>query len=287
MPDQTAREPRITGEDILSEVLRNMEDGLFRIRYTTLVPSVFRVYLHDGDYNPLRAAVPLLVEETKRALNERLAEWNGRDRLSFLRRIGGAPPPTEYKILGEDWTVEFYPDMEGKLQRGDIEIYSELGEPPKPEYGVGVLTTRISRKEAGGRRTTSEVSSDATERQGEIVYAHLRFEDNDGPRTFTMSKSQVVIGRGGKTYWVDLKLNTLPDVSREHCRIRRDPASGKFLIKDMSEFGTTVNDERIPSSVDKQGGDEKDQNIEVPLGSPSRIGLAGVIFMDFDLGAPK
>jgi predicted component of type VI protein secretion system len=102
-----------------------------------------------------------------------------------------------------------------------------------------------------------------------------------------MSKSQVVIGRGGKTYWVDLKLNTLPDVSREHCRIRRDPASGKFLIKDMSEFGTTVNDERIPSSVDKQGRDGKDQNIEVPLGSPSRIGLAGVIFMDFDLGAPK
>lgn len=287
MPDQTAREPRITGEDILSEVLRNMEDGLFRIRYTTLVPSVFRVYLHDRDYEPLRAAVPILVDETRRALNERLAEWNGRDKLSFLRRIGGAPQQTEYKILGEDWTVEFYPDMEGKLQRGDIEIYSELGEPPKPEYGAGVLTTRISRKEASGRRTTSEVSSDATGRQGEIAYANLSFEDNDGPRTYAIMKNQVVIGRGGKAYWVDLRLNTLPDVSREHCRIRRDPASGKFLIKDMSEFGTTVNEKPIPSSIEKANGDEKDKNIEVPLRSPARIGLAGVIFMDFEEDGSK
>jgi hypothetical protein len=287
MADQTAREPRITGEDILSEVLRNMEDGLFRIRYTTLVPSVFRVYLHDRDYEPLRAAVPLLVEETRRALNERLAEWNSRDRLSFLRRIGGSPPQTEHKILGEDWTIEFYPDMEGKLQRGDIEIYSELGEPPKPEYGVGMLTTRISRKEAGGRRTTSEVSSDSTGRSGDTVYAHLRFEDNDGPRAYAITKNQVVIGRGGKAYWVDLKLNTLPDVSREHCRIRRDPASGKFLIKDMSEFGTTVNEKRIPSSMDKEDGGQKDKNIEVPLPSPARIGLAEVIFMEFDEGGRK
>jgi hypothetical protein len=287
MADQTAREPRITGEDILSEVLRNMEDGLFRIRYTTLVPSVFRVYLHDRDYEPLRAAVPILVDETRRALNERLAEWNGRDKLSFLRRIGGAVPQTEYKILGEDWTVEFYPDMEGKLQRGDIEIYSELGDPPKPEYGVGVLTTRISRKDAAGRRTTSEVSSDATGRQGEIPYAHLRFEDNDGQRAYAITKNQVVIGRGGKAYWVDLKLNTLPDVSREHCRIRRDPASGKFLIKDMSEFGTTVNEKQIPSSIEKENGDEKDKNIEVPLRSPARIGLAGVIFMEFEEGGSR
>jgi hypothetical protein len=177
--------------------------------------------------------------------------------------------------------------MEGKLQRGDIEIYSELGEPPKPEYGVGMLTTRISRRDAGGRRTTSEVSSDSTARSGDTVYAHLRFEDNDGPRTYTITKNQIVIGRGGKAYWVDLKLNTLPDVSREHCRIRRDPASGKFLIKDMSEFGTTLNERRIPSSMDKGNSDEKDKNIEVPLQSPARIGLAGVIFLDFEEGGPE
>jgi hypothetical protein len=39
-----------------------------------------------------------------------------------------------------------------------------------------------------------------------------------------MAKNQIVIGRGGRDYWTDLKLNTLPDVSREHVRLRREPA---------------------------------------------------------------
>jgi hypothetical protein len=282
MPEQSTREPRITGEDILLEILRNMEEGLFRIRYTTLVPSVFRIYLSDKDYEPLRAAIPFLVEEAKRALNERLSEWSKSGKFDFLRRIGGGPPQTEYKILGQDWTVELYPDMEGKLGRGDIEIYSELGEPPKPEYGAGALTTRISRRDADGRRSTTEVPADATVRGSERAFARLRYTDNDGPHVFAMVKNQLAIGRGGKAYWVDLKLNTLPDVSREHCRIRRDPASGKFLIKDMSEFGTTVNSERIPSSIEKKDGEEKDKNLEVALPLPARIGLADVLFLEFE-----
>jgi hypothetical protein len=64
----------VNGEDILSEILRNMELGLFRIRYTALVPSVYRVYLQSEDYEPLRNAIPFLVDEIKRALAERLEE---------------------------------------------------------------------------------------------------------------------------------------------------------------------------------------------------------------------
>ena len=41
-----------------------------------------------------------------------------------------------------------------------------------------------------------------------------------------MTKDQIVVGRGGRDYWTDLKLDTLPDVSREHFRLRRDPATG-------------------------------------------------------------
>jgi hypothetical protein len=285
MPEPGTREPRITGDDILLEIVRNLEEGLFPIRYTTLVPSVFRIYLNDKDFEPLRPALPFLVDEAKRVLNERLAEWTAKP--GFLRRIAGALPPAEYKILGKDWVIELYPDMEGKLAPGEIEVYSELGEPPKPEYGIGELTARISRRDADGKRTSSSAAADATVRGSERAYARIRYEDIDGPHNYAMLKNQIVIGRGGKAYWVDLKLNTLPDVSREHCRIRRDPETGKFLIKDMSEFGTTVDGVRIPSSIVKGNGEEKDKNVEVALSLPARIGLADVLFLQLEEAEPR
>ena len=57
----------------------------------------------------------------------------------------------------------------------------------------------------------------------------IEYEDNGGRKTFSMTKDQIVVGRGGRDYWTDLKLDTLPDVSREHFRLRRDPATGAVL----------------------------------------------------------
>jgi pSer/pThr/pTyr-binding forkhead associated (FHA) protein len=78
-----------------------------------------------------------------------------------------------------------------------------------------------------------------------------------------------------------VKLSTLPDVSREHVRLRRDPASGNFFIKDLSRLGTTVNGEKIPSSVEYVEGERRDKNLEVALPPKARIGLADVCFLDF------
>lgn len=269
-------EPRVTGDEIIQEILRNMEAGLFRIRYTTLVPAVFRVYLHPEDYEPIRGAVPLLTEEIRRVLNERLAEWNKPPGL--LDRLAGSGQRTEYKIVAEDWTVEFLPDVEGRLERGDIEVYSELGAPPKPEYGAGALTRRITRRDASGEKTTREITAP----EPGTVYARIRYEDNSGPHEYAVATGQVVIGRGGKAYWVDLRLDTAPDVSREHCRIRRDPVSGRFYLKDVSQFGTTVNGKPVPSSIEKTDGRAEDRNIETPLPARARIGLAGIVYLDFE-----
>lgn len=85
---------------------------------------------------------------------------------------------------------------------------------------------------------------------------------------------QVVIGRGGKSYWVDVRLDAPADVSREHCRIRRDAASGRFYIRDASQFGTFIDGIRIPSSVGSEAGAEQ------PLPSRCSIGLAGVLTID-------
>ena len=94
-------------------------------------------------------------------------------------------------------------------------------------------------------------------------------------------KDLIKIGRGGADRWVDLKLTAKKDVSREHLQLRRDPASGQIFIKDLSSLGTTVNGRRIPSSIERVNGEEADKNIEVQLPAKARIGLAGVVFLDF------
>jgi pSer/pThr/pTyr-binding forkhead associated (FHA) protein len=115
------------------------------------------------------------------------------------------------------------------------------------------------------------------------VFATLTFEDNSGPRTHAVTQSQVVIGRGGAGYWVDLRVDAAPDVSREHVRLRRDASTGQFFLKDLSLYGTTLNGERVASSIDASGGARRDVNIEVPLPPVARIGLADMVFLEFRL----
>ena len=65
-----------------------------------------------------------------------------------------------------------------------------------------------------------------------------------------MTKDEIVVGRGGRDYWTDIKLDTLPDVSREHFRLRRDPATGQFFLKDLSQLGTTIDGVKAPCSIE-------------------------------------
>jgi hypothetical protein len=115
------------------------------------------------------------------------------------------------------------------------------------------------------------------------VLARLRYRDSGMDKTFVMTSEEIVIGRGGKAVWVDLKLEGPADVSREHCRIRRDPKTGNFYIRDLSQFGTTVNGAPIPNSVQRvEGGEKVDRNLEVLLPSPAKITLADVCTLEFE-----
>ena len=65
-----------------------------------------------------------------------------------------------------------------------------------------------------------------------------------------MTQNEVSIGRGGDDLWVDLALYTTDEISREHLRLRRDPASGEFKITDLSRNGTWLNGRRIAGNVE-------------------------------------
>jgi hypothetical protein len=277
---------RLHGDDLIGEVLRNMEEGLFRIRRKTIVPAIYRIYLNPDDFEPFRDVVPFIAGEIRTALDERLASWNETAKhrklaSALLQKIGAgagqhaAPHPSEYVRVSDEWTVEIYPDLDGKLQAGEIEVHSELGAPQKAEYGAGSLTRRIIPQAAAPVTATvppapaSEKEDDSDQTKGR-AFAYLRYQDQQGPKTFEVTKNQVVIGRGGRSFWVDLKLDTLPDVSREHCRIRRDRDTGRFTIEDVSQFGTAVDGKPVG----------KNESAELP--SRGTISLAGVIDLQWE-----
>ena len=82
---------RLHGDDLIGEVLRNMEEGLFRIRRKTIVPAIYRIYLSPHDYEPFRDVVPFVAGEIRAALDEQLARWNGSKRhraKGLLEKIG-------------------------------------------------------------------------------------------------------------------------------------------------------------------------------------------------------
>jgi hypothetical protein len=292
----TGRPPgRLQGDDLIGEVLRNMEEGLFRIRHKTLVPAIYRIYLSPDDYEPFRDVVPFIAGEIRTALDERLAAWNGKHgrprqlASSLLKKIGAREAvASEYVRVSDAWTVEIYPDLDGKLQAGEIEVHSELGAPQKAEYGAGSLTRRIivpvakkAEPELDSAPTVAtappqpaseqQVEKDKSEQTKGLTLAYLRYADQHGQQqTFEVTKNQVVIGRGGRSYWVDVRLDTLPDVSREHCRIRRDGETGRFSIEDVSQFGTAVN------------GKPVGQNASAELPRRATISLAGVIDLQWE-----
>jgi pSer/pThr/pTyr-binding forkhead associated (FHA) protein len=161
--------------------------------------------------------------------------------------------------------------------------------PAKPEFGAGCMTKRIATRRIAGAQTSARESFEPVQAQGQPaetgVFATIEYEDNGGRKQFKVTKDEIVVGRGGRDYWTDLKLDTLPDVSREHFRLRRDPATNTFYLKDLSRLGTTVNGEKAPSSIEFTEGEKHDRNVEVPLPATARIGLANVIFLEFRSGA--
>jgi hypothetical protein len=273
-----------TGDDIISELIRNTDAGWFKVRYTIRVPCIFNVYLHPRDYELIQPIADLIREEAFRALKEHLSDLNKpKAARPFGKRFGSAGEPRpEYKILEKQWVIQFHGDQEERLRPGEIEIYSDLGNSRPKEFGAGAMTTFITRHNAGDSVTVAG-NNEGTPSQFRPVLARVRYRDSGMDKTFVMTSEEIVIGRGGKAVWVDLKLEGPADISREHCRIRRDPKTGTFFIRDLSQFGTTVNGAAIPNSVERvEGGETVDRNREVLLPSPAKITLADVCTLEFE-----
>jgi len=279
-----------TARDIIREILRNMREGLEPMHYSTLPPAIYHVYLHSGDMERLRGIVPRIIVEARRALDAEMESLNKAsvaERLKIAKRAGPKVSPPE-----GGWQIRILENTDDGVEPGDIVIHSELAMPAKDEFGAGSMTKRIATRRLAGTETASQTyepaAAPADPPQPEAgVYAVIEYQDTTGRKTFRMTKDQIVAGRGGRDYWTDLKLETFPDVSREHFRLRRDPASGQFFLKDLSRLGTTINGEKVPSSIEFVNDEKRDKEIETPVPAKARIGLADVLFLDFQAASPQ
>ena len=278
---------RINGDEIISELIHNAQVGQFRLRYTILLPCRFNVYLQQADYDLIAPVAEVVRREAKQALSEHLESLNKVRRPPQLMQRLGIGKPAEspkYKIQEADWSIDFHRAEDDRLRPGEIEIYSDLGTAQTSELGSGAKTTFITRRAEGENSGRLEKTGAAARAP---VLATLRYTNGGGEKVFAVTKEEIVVGRGGKAVWVDLKIEGFPDISREHCRIRRDAASGRFFLKDLSQFGTAVDGNTAPASIDRSGGGAADRNIEVPLPATANIALADVLVMHFEARQPE
>jgi hypothetical protein len=345
---------RVTGKDIILDIVENMRAYQEELLYSSMVPTAFEVHLHPDDFDRLEGIFQAISAEARRALDEELTRQNRRIGPQWLWKLAHAPAPAQ--PAHDSWSITFFRDENEELAAGEVLIDSRLTVPQTPELGTGTRTRRITTSRIGQQttsksqiveeppaplptattaplpqpappplppatpgvaatpavpapagvtpgapvppaaaaapaeqattRTTPAVSVADAPRPagaaaGATVYATLTYDDNSGHHTHPVTESQLVIGRGGAGYWVDLRVDAAPDVSREHVRLRRDTSTGRFFLKDLSLYGTTINGERVASSIETSDGAKRDINIEVPLPPVARIGLADMVFLEF------
>lgn len=277
-----ASSPRRPARDIIEAVVENMRKNLEPLKYSTLAPSRYVVYLHPNEYSRLDGIIPILQEQTTRALAEELERLNRRPPVRrWVERWRGGPEP-QISNAGPDWQVEFLADPDGDMNEGDLLIDSELLLPARSDLGVGERTRRITTVHARqGTSTREQTMHRAATGPVSPVLARLAYDDDAGHHVFEVVKDSVSIGRGGLAYPVDVRIASSPDVSREHARVRRDPKTGRFFLIDLSSLGTTLNGRHVPKGYDEVDGSKRENGAETALSDTARIGLADLVFIEF------
>jgi hypothetical protein len=158
-PEASPVPARRPARDLIELVLEHMRTNLEPLRYSTLAPSRYLVYLHAAEYARLEGILGIIQQQTIRALNEELEALNdGKGLARYARRVLKRPFAAVENAAPE-WHVEFLIDPDGDLQPGDVLVDSELLLPPGPELGVGARTRRIATVYTSARGVTREATA--------------------------------------------------------------------------------------------------------------------------------
>ena len=69
------------GEKIATEIEREMEQRLYRLRHVVLAPAEYHVYLHPDDFAHIKDVASLIELDVQQCLNAAVERMNGRSSL--------------------------------------------------------------------------------------------------------------------------------------------------------------------------------------------------------------
>ena len=287
--DRPATANPATARDVILEIVRNMKEGLEPLHYSTLPPAVYHVYLHPDDMERLRAIVPRIVDEARRALDAEVESLNRASLVERMKLARRAEPKVSAPEGG--WQIRILENTDEEVAPGDVVIYSELALPAKMELSAGSMTKRIATRKLAGITSTAQTyeHGDSTvtgSRRGpppaeggrvcgDRIRGPGRAQDvpHDQERDRGGARRARLLDRYQAGYAGGRFAGAFPAAPRR--------ASGQFFLKDLSRLGTTINGEAVPSSIDFSDGEKRDRQVEAPVPSQARIGLAGVVFLEF------
>ncbi|HEY1308631.1 MAG TPA: hypothetical protein VGF24_34035 [Vicinamibacterales bacterium] len=131
--------------DLIAEVVRCMHRNLEPLGSSMVAPSRYVIHLRAEEYARLKSAIPLLREQTIRALSDELDRLNRRSR---LQRYVGWLLEKRLTITSAErkWFVEFVPATDGDLEERGLLIEAQLRMPPvvAPDFdrNVSLISTR-------------------------------------------------------------------------------------------------------------------------------------------------
>jgi len=299
---------KLSGRVVIDTILRNMHQQVEELRYSKVVPAAYDVYLNADDQQRFEPLAHEIAAEAVRALQEALDAMNRPSRFDRARDlIGRSRLP--FKKVGP-WVVRIARDPEGAVPRGRALVISQIaltgdetfegqrtrrlatlsepmdrnGTPAAAPAEVRPPSATQSAEPSGSSAAAAQpapvVLAEASEAAGDVTeevtrapaLAQLSWEDDQGRHRYAITQLEVTIGRAAQGSSADVRLATLPDVSRLHLRIRYQPEGRSFSIVDLSSLGTTVNGEPLTRGEPR------------PLPAPAEIGLAGAVTLRFERG---
>lgn len=282
---------------VAAEMMVNAQD----MGEVVIIPNTFDVHIHTDDFRTVRHFLKELRKQTVKRLdrvitkhNKSSAErgWLG----SALNRVLGfeaVEGRKEYRRVEEHWDINFH-ECNGKvrvdkrafeMRKGEVCTISSFSSSRSPSLGsqFGTFVT-VYQEDDSVRTPLTDESPPPDLDQNEIPTVRDLESDGDTPyfatidykykgfsewHTYRMFKREITIGRAPEGS-VDLALaDGSAHIAARHLEIRADAATGKFFLRSLGAFGTTVNGKRASDAATEGACAE----VELPDGA--RIALAG------------
>ena len=239
-----------------------MKDELEPLKYSTLVPGRYVVYVHPREFERIRNYTDILREETARALDEELARLN---RAPIWRQylepvLGGGKA---YRNPLGDWQIEFHEDPDGDLAEGDVMIEADVIV-KEDEPGDGQRTRRVTTFHADGGTNESAVCASnppAAERSAKgttIVPASL---DTDASETSALMEALVTLPSRNRAAPLRLPVPDVTSGTGKTCSPTQSlPAQEPLatenlpaMISEVPGVGAVADDEQLDEAEQRLG----------------------------------